>query len=77
MRAGINQLSNEHRKILVLVDMEGLSYREVSEVLEIKLGTVMSRLGRARNKLRNFLLTSGLSEDQAQERNKIFLRSVK
>ena len=77
VRAGINRLSDEHRKILVLVDMEGLSYREVSEVLEIKLGTVMSRLGRSRNNLRNFLLASDLSEEQVQEKNKTVLRSVK
>lgn len=55
VRAAIGLLSDEHRKVLVLVDMEGMSYREVSDVLEIKLGTVMSRLGRARKRLRGLL----------------------
>jgi len=55
VQAAISLLSAEHQKILVLVDMEGMSYREVARVLDIKLGTVMSRLGRARNNLRQLL----------------------
>ena len=77
VREAISLLSNEHKKVLLLVDMEGLSYRDVSEVLDIKLGTVMSRLGRARNKLRDFLQVSGLSEEQPQEQNNTTLRSIK
>ena len=49
------QLSDEHRTILLLTGMEGLSYREVAEVLELPIGTVMSRLARAREKLRVLL----------------------
>ena len=55
VRAAISMLSDEHRKVVVLVDMEEMSYREVAEVLDIKIGTVMSRLGRARKKLRAIL----------------------
>ncbi len=55
VRAAISCLSDEHRKVVTLVDMEGLSYREVADVLEIRIGTVMSRLCRARNRLRELL----------------------
>jgi RNA polymerase sigma-70 factor (ECF subfamily) len=48
-------LSLEHRQILLLVGVEGLSYREVSEELKVPMGTVMSRLARAREKLREAL----------------------
>jgi RNA polymerase sigma-70 factor (ECF subfamily) len=45
-------LSFEHRQILLLVGLEGLNYREVAAELEIPIGTVMSRLARARERLR-------------------------
>jgi RNA polymerase sigma-70 factor (ECF subfamily) len=45
-------LSAEHRQILLLVGVEELSYREVAEELGVPIGTVMSRLARAREKLR-------------------------
>lgn len=48
----MNGLSLEHREILLLVGLEDLSYQEISEELGIPLGTVMSRLARARERLR-------------------------
>lgn len=48
----INALSAEHRQILLLVGLEDLSYQEISDELGIPLGTVMSRLARARERLR-------------------------
>ena len=47
----IEKLSNDHQKILLLRYYDDLSYAEISQVLQIKLGTVMSRLSRARNRL--------------------------
>jgi RNA polymerase sigma-70 factor (ECF subfamily) len=51
----VNHLSLEHRQILLLVSVEELSYREIADELEIPLGTVMSRLARARERLRSVL----------------------
>jgi RNA polymerase sigma-70 factor (ECF subfamily) len=48
-------LSEDHRAIIMLSDLEGLSYREIAEVLSIPMGTVMSRLHNARKRLRDVL----------------------
>lgn len=50
--AALDELSPEHREVVLLADVEELTCREVSEVLGIPMGTVMSRLSRARTKLR-------------------------
>jgi RNA polymerase sigma-70 factor (ECF subfamily) len=47
-----SRLSEDHRHILVLVGVEALSYREVADELGVPIGTVMSRLARARRALR-------------------------
>ena len=48
-------LSEDHRTIIMLSDLEGLSYREIAEVLAIPMGTVMSRLHNARKRMRDAL----------------------
>ena len=50
--AALDVLSSEHREVVLLADVEQFSCREVSEMLGIPMGTVMSRLSRARTKLR-------------------------
>ena len=47
----ISKLTEDHQKILMLRYYDDLSYAEIADVLNIKLGTVMSRLSRARNRL--------------------------
>ena len=51
----LDTLSEPHRAIIMLSDLEGLSYREIAEVLNIPMGTVMSRLHNARRRLRDAL----------------------
>jgi RNA polymerase sigma-70 factor (ECF subfamily) len=51
----MSQLSPEHRRILLLAGVEEMNYRQIAEELEIPIGTVMSRLARARERLRAIL----------------------
>jgi len=53
----IGQLAQEYRVVLVLRDIEQMTYAEIAEVLRIETGTVKSRLSRARAKLRQLLET--------------------
>jgi RNA polymerase sigma-70 factor (ECF subfamily) len=52
---GLQQLSSDHRAVLVLFDINGLSYEEIAGILNIPLGTVKSRLNRARLALRKVI----------------------
>lgn len=56
----INQLPDEQREVLLLVCVEELSYKEAAELLEIPIGTVMSRLARAR---KNLAERTGIDKD--------------
>ena len=51
VREAIAALPVEFREVVVLRELEGLSYKEISEVSGVPLGTVMSRLARARHQL--------------------------
>jgi len=61
----LGQLPEKHRAILLLREVEGLSYEQIAEALEIPAGTVMSRLFHARAKMQGFL-----SDYVAQEERK-------
>ncbi|MGF6391298.1 sigma-70 family RNA polymerase sigma factor [Pseudomonas plecoglossicida] len=61
-------LSTEQRALLLLVSIEGLSYKEAAQALNIPIGTVMSRLSRARSALRD--LTEGKPQPPALRRLK-------
>jgi RNA polymerase sigma-70 factor (ECF subfamily) len=56
LRQALERLPAEFREVIVLHELEGLAYREIAAVAEIPLGTVMSRLARARHKLQVELL---------------------
>ncbi len=62
MLAALNRLPPQSRQVLWLADVEGFAYREIAGLLEIRTGTVMSRLSRARQKLRHALAGSSLAE---------------
>jgi RNA polymerase sigma-70 factor (ECF subfamily) len=55
VRAAVQQLPVQYREVIVLREFEGLSYHEIADILHCPAGTVMSRLGRAREKLRLLL----------------------
>ena len=52
----LNHLSSEHRAVVVLKDIEGFSQEEIADVLDVSIGTVKSRLSRARARLRDLLM---------------------
>jgi RNA polymerase sigma-70 factor (ECF subfamily) len=55
LKDAISRLSHEHREVLVLKDIEGLKYEEIAEILAVPIGTIRSRLHRARLELRELL----------------------
>lgn len=69
VREAIEQLPVEHREIILLREYEELSYQEIASVLGCPAGTVMSRLGRARSKLRT-LLSAALQASPIHEDGK-------
>jgi RNA polymerase sigma-70 factor (ECF subfamily) len=67
VRAAIQKLPVEFREIIILREYEELSYQQIGAVLECPPGTVMSRLARARSKLRE-LLAARLMSSQSEEK---------
>jgi len=59
IQAGIADLPYEQATVLVLSDVQGMSYNEIADSLDLSLGTVKSRLSRARARLRDFLEEKG------------------
>lgn len=59
LAGALDQLPPEFREVIVLRELEGLSYKEISEVAGVPLGTVMSRLARARARLQDALRRVG------------------
>ena len=55
VQRALNRLSSEHRAVLVMKDMEGQKYEAMAEVLGVPIGTIRSRLHRARSELRELL----------------------
>jgi RNA polymerase sigma-70 factor, ECF subfamily len=60
VRAAIEQLPVDFREVLVLREIEGMSYKEIASVVRVPIGTVMSRLARARDRLSAVLKPASL-----------------
>jgi RNA polymerase sigma-70 factor (ECF subfamily) len=71
VRQAVSELNPDHREIITLVDLEQMSYKDVAEVLDIPVGTVMSRLCRARRQLKEAL------QDLNDTPQQVFIRRVK
>jgi len=69
VRAALESLSPEFRGVVLLADVEGFSYKEIAEIMGTPIGTVMSRLNRARAALRvklaDYAASLGLGKDKA------------
>lgn len=63
----LEALPDRFRQVVVLVDIEGLTYAEVAELLDVPIGTVMSRLHRARTRIRDRLAAAGLAPRRGGE----------
>jgi len=73
VHSAVDALPQGQRQVLTLIDLEGLSYSEVSDILDIPIGTVMSRICRARKLLASKLFQSA----ENAEYSATFLRRVK
>ena len=62
LHGALEKLPDEFREIIVLHDLEGLAYKEIASVVGIPIGTVMSRLARARGRLRAEIIASTARE---------------
>jgi RNA polymerase sigma-70 factor (ECF subfamily) len=63
IQTALNRLSPEHRAVLILKDMEGQKYEEMAEILQVPIGTIRSRLHRARTELREVLEQEEATDD--------------
>lgn len=63
----LEHLPENFRRVVELVDVDGLTYQEAADVLEVPLGTVMSRLHRARRRIRDVLVPAGFGPGGPQE----------
>ena len=70
VRRAIAGLPVKHRQVITLVDIESFSYAEVAEIVDVPLGTIMSRLNRARQSLKQLL------ENPSVKNNKTKLKVV-
>ena len=66
VRSHINQLPEDQRSIVLLICVEGLSYAEVSKILDLPIGTIASRLGRLRLRLK--AIAEGQDHDVPSDR---------
>ncbi len=71
VRMAFEQLSDHHRDVLSLVDVGGFSYLETAEVLGISIGTVMSRVSRARSALASLLSQSNVVDLPVRKRRNL------
>jgi len=66
VKKAVEELALEFREVVILRELEGLSYKEIAAVAHIPIGTVMSRLARARNQLQQ-RLANGTNEEHRYE----------
>jgi len=65
LREALGHLPVNFREAIILRELEGLSYREIAEVMDVPIGTVMSSLARGRTRLRELLLQNRAQETRS------------
>lgn len=76
VRDFVQRLPEEQRAILLLFAVEGQSYKEIAEILDLPMGTVTSRLGRARLALRDFMRDGGDPPSKTSEEDDVYTRQA-
>lgn len=72
VQKALMQIDEERRHVIILRDLQGLDYAEIASLLDIPIGTVRSRLHRARLELREVMMSSGMEpESNAAEQSKV------
>jgi len=66
VKEALQELPEDFRLAVYLADVEGFSYKEIAEIMGTPIGTVMSRLNRGRNQLRNLLASYAKDRGLAQ-----------
>lgn len=66
VRQAIASLPQDQKQVVSLVDIQGMSYQDVAEALDLPVGTVMSRLCRARKNLKSKILTINMQNDEVK-----------
>ena len=69
VQAALDSLREDYRMVILLVDLEGFSYKETAEILDVPVGTVMSRLYRGRRQLEKTLLEYARNHGYMREGN--------
>ncbi|MHB8921261.1 MAG: RNA polymerase sigma factor [Halothiobacillus sp.] len=76
VRNAVMRLPEMQRIIVTLVDLEEFAYKEVATILDLPIGTIMSRLSRGRQALRNLLIDGAKAEPQERIKTECRLRRV-
>lgn len=66
VESAFDRLPDKFRQVITLVDLDGLSYQEAADVMGVPIGTIMSRLHRARRRIRDRLSAAGLAPRSAR-----------
>jgi len=67
VRDAMSSLPNAQRQVIALIDLDGLSYSEVADILQVPIGTVMSRLNRARSALGKIINKNRIQQESVSQ----------